>query len=86
MERWGLAPLLFVNILSDVKKFRNYVDSQVEHRIEVEKAGQGPRDIFKLLLNHEDKGSGERMEFKELSDEAVVLIIAGMCSTSPIYG
>lgn len=78
MERWGLAPLLFFNILLDVKRFRNYVDNQVEHRVKVEKAGQGPNDIFKLLLNHVDKNTGEHMDFKELSDEAVVLIIAGM--------
>lgn len=78
MERWGLAPLLFFNILSDVKRFRTYVDNQVEQRVKVEKAGQGPNDIFKLLLNHKDKDTGEHMDFEELSDEAVVLIIAGM--------
>ena len=58
-------------------RFRKYVDDQVAHRIEEEKAGRGPRDIFKILLEHEDKNTGEKMEFKELSDEAVVLIIAG---------
>jgi cytochrome P450 len=81
-ERWGLAPLMFVNILSAVRRFRKYVDNQVNHRIAEEKAGRGPDDIFKLLLWHTDKTTGERMEFKELSDEAVVLIIAGELSSS----
>ncbi|KAL4741658.1 cytochrome P450 [Aspergillus similis] len=80
-ERWGLAPLLFVNILSAVRRFRKYVDHQVNHRIAEEKAGRGPDDIFKLLLSHTDKTTGERMEFKELSDEAVVLIIAASDTT-----
>lgn len=63
--------------MADNQKFRKYVDSQVDNRIELEKDGKGPDDIFKLLLNHKDKETGESMEFKELSDEAVVLIIAG---------
>ncbi|MCJ1251302.1 hypothetical protein MMC30_008534 [Trapelia coarctata] len=81
VERWGLAPLLFVNIISAVTKFRKYVDNQVNYRIAEEKAGRGPPDIFKLLLGHEDKSTGEKMEFKELSDEAVVLIIAASDTT-----
>lgn len=59
------------------KRFRKYVDDQVNGRIALEKSGNGPPDIFKLLLDHKDKETGERMGFKELSDEAVVLIIAG---------
>ncbi|THC96850.1 hypothetical protein EYZ11_003674 [Aspergillus tanneri] len=81
VERWGLAPLLFVNILLAVRRFRKYVDNQVNHRIAEEKAGRGPEDIFKLLLSQTDKNTGERMEFKELSDEAVVLIIAASDTT-----
>ncbi|KAI0126680.1 cytochrome P450 monooxygenase [Xylariales sp. AK1849] len=81
VERWGLAPLLFVNIISAVTKFRRYVDTQVNHRIAEEKAGRGPLDIFKLLLGYEDKMTGEKMDFKELSDEAVVLIIAASDTT-----
>ena len=63
--------------MADNKRFRKYVDDQVAHRIDLEKAGKGPKDIFKLLLDHKDKETGESMDFKELSDEAVVLIIAG---------
>jgi cytochrome P450 len=63
--------------MADNKRFRQYVDDQVSRRIELEKSGKGPSDIFKLLLNHKDKETGESMDFKELSDEAVVLIIAG---------
>lgn len=63
--------------MSDNKRFRSYVDKQVSYRIKQEKSGNGPADIFKLLLNHKDKETGESMGFKELSDEAVVLIIAG---------
>lgn len=81
VERIGLGGIMFLNMASAVKKFRNYVANQVTHRIDQEKAGKGPDDIFKLLLNAEDKKTGEKMEFKELSDEAVVLIIAG--STFP---
>jgi cytochrome P450 len=77
VERFGLGPLMFINMAAAVKKFRDYVANQVTHRIELEKAGKGPEDIFKLLLHAEDKKSGEKMGFKELSDEAVVLIIAG---------
>lgn len=77
VERFGLGPLMFISMASAVKKFRDYVANQVTHRIDLEKAGKGPDDIFKLLLNAEDKKTGEKMEFKELSDEAVVLIIAG---------
>jgi cytochrome P450 len=77
VERFGLGPLMFINMAAAVKKFRDYVANQVTHRIELEKAGKGPDDIFKLLLHAEDKKSGEKMGFKELSDEAVVLIIAG---------
>ncbi len=68
---------MFLKIMADNKRFRKYVDNQVTHRIDLEKAGMGPPDIFKLLLNHKDKATGESMGFKELSDEAVVLIIAG---------
>lgn len=78
LDQWGLAPLLLLQIMAENKKFRKYVDEQVNHRISLEKAGQGPPDIFKLLLEHKDKETGESMGFKELSDEAVVLIIAGM--------
>lgn len=77
IEHWGLAPLLFLKIMADNKKFRAYVDNQVTHRINQEKSGNGPDDIFKLLLNYKNKETGESMDFKELSDEAVVLIIAG---------
>jgi cytochrome P450 len=63
--------------MADNKRFRRYVDHQVNHRITLEKAGKGPSDIFKLLLEHKDKETGEHMEFNELSDEAVVLVIAG---------
>ncbi|KAK4182315.1 cytochrome P450 [Podospora australis] len=81
VERWGLAPLLFVNILLAVRRFRQYVDRQVDYRISEEKAGRGDEDIFKLLLNFKDKNTGEAMGFKELSDEAVVLIIAASDTT-----
>lgn len=63
--------------MADNKRFRKYVDDQAAHRIAVEKSGQGSQDIFKLLLDYKDKNTGESMQFKELSDEAVVLIIAG---------
>lgn len=63
--------------MADNNRFRTYVDNQVKTRIALEKSGNGPADIFKLLLNHKDKQTGESMEFKELSDEAVVLVIAG---------
>lgn len=59
------------------RRFRKYVDDQASHRIEMEKSGQSSPDIFKLLLDHKDKDTGESMQFKELSDEAVVLILAG---------
>ncbi|KIW36372.1 hypothetical protein, variant 3 [Exophiala oligosperma] len=81
IEHWGLAPLLFLKIMSDNKRFRSYVDKQVSYRIKQEKSGNGPADIFKLLLNHKDKETGESMGFKELSDEAVVLIIAASDTT-----
>ncbi|GJN72628.1 hypothetical protein PLICBS_006703 [Purpureocillium lilacinum] len=81
VERFGLGPLMFISMASAVKKFRDYVANQVTHRIDLEKAGKGPDDIFKLLLNAEDKKTGEKMEFKELSDEAVVLIIAASDTT-----
>ncbi len=77
VERFGLSPLLFLNMASAVAKFRKYVADQVNHRIEQENAGEGAEDIFKLLLRFEDKNTGEKIGFKELSDEAVVLIIAG---------
>lgn len=77
IEQWGLAPLLFVKVMASIMKFRKYVDGQVAQRIADEKAGNGSDDIFRLLLNHRDKATGEHMDFKELSDEAVVLIIAG---------
>lgn len=77
IEQWGLAPLLFVKVMSSIMRFRKYVDKQVAQRINDEKAGRGSDDIFRLLLNHRDKETGENMDFKELSDEAVVLIIAG---------
>lgn len=64
--------------MADNKRFLKYVGSQVANRIDMEKAGKGPKDIFKLLLEFKDKNTGESMETKELSDEAVVLIIAGM--------
>lgn len=38
---------------------------------------KGPADIFKLLLDYKDRNTGESMEFKELSVEAVVLVITG---------
>jgi cytochrome P450 len=63
--------------MDDNKRFRKYVDDQAAHRIALEKSGQGSYDIFKLLLDYKDKATGESMQFKELSDEAVVLIIAG---------
>ena len=63
--------------MAENKKFMKYVQDQVNNRIALEKAGQGPPDIFKLLLGYKDKETGESMGFKELSDEAVVLIIAG---------
>ncbi|PSK42020.1 Isotrichodermin C-15 hydroxylase [Elsinoe australis] len=81
VKRIGVGGIMFLNMASAVKKFKNYVANQVTHRIDQEKAGKRPDDIFKLLLNAEDKKTGEEMEFKELSDEAVVLIIAG--STFP---
>ncbi|KAG2417910.1 hypothetical protein HFD88_001009 [Aspergillus terreus] len=81
LDQWGLAPLLLLRIMAENKKFRRYVDDQVNHRIALEKAGQGPPDIFKLLLEHKDKETGESMGFKELSDEAVVLIIAASDTT-----
>ncbi|KAL6235273.1 cytochrome P450 [Aspergillus navahoensis] len=81
LDQWGLAPLLLLQIMAENKKFRKYVDDQVNHRIALEKAGQGPPDIFKLLLEHKDKETGESMGFKELSDEAVVLIIAASDTT-----
>ncbi|KAL2412762.1 Cytochrome P450 monooxygenase ataY [Exophiala dermatitidis] len=81
IEHWGLAPLLFLKIMADNKKFRAYVDNQVTHRINQEKSGNGPDDIFKLLLNYKNKETGESMDFKELSDEAVVLIIAASDTT-----
>lgn len=84
IEHWGLAPLLFLKIMADNKKFRAYVDNQVTQRINQEKSGNGPDDIFKLLLNHKNKETGESMDFKELSDEAVVLIIAGIWHASMI--
>lgn len=77
IEQWGLAPLLFVKVMASIIKFRRYVDGQVAQRIADERAGNGSDDIFRLLLNHRDKATGEHMDFKELSDEAVVLIIAG---------
>lgn len=77
LDQWGLAPLFLLKIMAENKKFRQYVDDQVNSRIALEKAGRGPADIFKLLLEHKDKETGESMGFKELSDEAVVLIIAG---------
>jgi cytochrome P450 len=63
--------------MAENKKFMKYVQDQVNNRIALEKAGRGPSDIFKLLLGYKDKETGESMGFKELSDEAVVLIIAG---------
>lgn len=63
--------------MADNKRFRKYVDDQASQRIALEKAGEGGQDIFKLLLDYKDKNTGESMQFKELSDEAVVLIIAG---------
>lgn len=63
--------------MSAMSKFRTNVDKQVSKRIGDESAGKGSDDIFRLLLNHKDKTTGEKMGFKELSDEAVVLIIAG---------
>jgi cytochrome P450 len=66
------------------QRFRKYVDDQVNGRIALEKSGNGPSDIFKLLLDHKDKETGESMGFKELSDEAVVLIIAGQPSPFPL--
>jgi hypothetical protein len=73
--------------MADNKRFRKYVDEQVKHRIDLEKAGKGPADIFKLLLDFKDKQTGESMGFKELSDEAVVLIIAGKWASHPFtYG
>lgn len=65
--------------MADNKRFRNYVSDQTSARIEAEKAGIGKDDIFKLLIEYKDKKTGEHMDFKELSDEAVVLIIAGTC-------
>ena len=59
------------------RRFRKYVDEQASHRIALEKAGEVLPDIFKLLLDYKDKNTGESMQFKELSDEAVVLILAG---------
>ncbi|KAL4886425.1 cytochrome P450 [Aspergillus karnatakaensis] len=81
LDQWGLAPLFLLQIMAENKKFRKYVDDQVNHRIAEEKAGRGPPDIFKLLLEHKDKETGESMGFKELSDEAVVLIIAASDTT-----
>ncbi|KAL3459745.1 cytochrome P450 [Aspergillus heterothallicus] len=81
LDQWGLAPLFFLKIMAENKKFRQYVDNQVNSRIALEKAGRGPPDIFKLLLEHKDKETGENMGFKELSDEAVVLIIAASDTT-----
>ncbi|KAK0617473.1 cytochrome P450 monooxygenase [Immersiella caudata] len=82
VEQWGLAPLLFVNVMSAIGRFQAYVDRQVSQRIADEEAGRGHDDIFRLLLNHEDKTTGEKMGFKELSDEAVVLIIAASDTTA----
>ncbi|BCS28412.1 cytochrome P450 [Aspergillus puulaauensis] len=81
LDQWGLAPLFLLKIMAENKKFRQYVDNQVNNRIALEKAGRGPPDIFKLLLEHKDKETGESMGFKELSDEAVVLIIAASDTT-----
>ncbi|KAJ0418000.1 cytochrome P450 [Aspergillus carlsbadensis] len=81
LDQWGLAPLFLLKIMAENKKFRQYVDNQVNSRIALEKAGKGPPDIFKLLLEHKDKETGESMGFKELSDEAVVLIIAASDTT-----
>ncbi|RHZ46023.1 cytochrome P450 [Aspergillus thermomutatus] len=81
IDQWGLAPLLFLRIISANQRFRKYVDDQVNRRIALEKSGNGPADIFKLLLDHKDKETGESMGFKELSDEAVVLIIAASDTT-----
>ncbi|GIJ86437.1 hypothetical protein Asppvi_005326 [Aspergillus pseudoviridinutans] len=81
IEQWGLAPLLFLRIMAANQRFRKYVDDQVNGRIALEKSGNGPSDIFKLLLDHKDKETGESMGFKELSDEAVVLIIAASDTT-----
>ncbi|KAF7183244.1 hypothetical protein CNMCM7691_003157 [Aspergillus felis] len=58
------------------QQFRKYIDDQVNGCITLEKLGNGPSNIFKLLLDHKDKETGESMEFKELSDKAVILIIA----------
>ncbi|KAF6832296.1 cytochrome p450 family protein [Colletotrichum plurivorum] len=82
IEQWGLAPLLFVKVMSSIMKFRKYVDGQVAQRIADEKAGNGSNDVFRLLLNHRDAVTGEHMDFKELSDEAVVLIIAASDTTA----
>lgn len=81
IEQWGLAPLLFLKIMDQNRRFRKYVDDQASHRIEMEKSGQSSPDIFKLLLDHKDKDTGESMQFKELSDEAVVLILAASDTT-----
>ncbi|KAH8172391.1 cytochrome p450 domain-containing protein [Sarocladium implicatum] len=82
IEQWGLAPLLFIKTMSNIMKFRKYVDDQVAQRVKDEKSGNGSDDIFRLLLNHRDKDTGESMDFKELSDEAVVLIIAASDTTA----
>jgi cytochrome P450 len=76
VEPFGLSPLLFLNMTTAVIRFRKSAADQVNHRIEQENAGKGAHDIFNLLLQFEDKSTGEKMGFKELSDEAVVLIIA----------
>lgn len=77
IEKLGLAPLLFLKIMRGEAKFREYVAAQARHRIELEESGKTEDDIFTLLLQHTDKKHDRKMIFKELADEAVVLIIAG---------
>lgn len=77
LEKSGLAFLLFPRILFDMFSLKKYVDTQVTERVRREKEGEKMTDIFKRLLDHRDPKTGESMEFQELSDEAIVLIIAG---------
>ncbi|KIX09580.1 uncharacterized protein Z518_00660 [Rhinocladiella mackenziei CBS 650.93] len=84
IEKLGLAPLLFLKVMRGEAKFRQYVASQAQHRIDLEESGKSGHDIFKLLLQHVDRKTNEKMTFKELADEAVVLIIAASDTSSTV--
>lgn len=83
--RYKLDRLFFAGFISALKDFSRWIRHQGKERARLGNSGR-QKDCFHYLLNAVDPKTGKGFTERELWNESLLLVIAGMLILVPIVG